>query len=50
MDPKTLPGGAMTSELMTATGMTGAPDSSARRATPVRPLYSFPSCERVPSG
>ncbi len=33
-----------------ATGTTGAPDSSARRATPVLPRYSRPSGLRVPSG
>ena len=32
------------------TGMTGAPDSSARRATPVLPRYIRPSGLRVPSG
>jgi hypothetical protein len=37
MEPNTLPGGAMTSELMTATGITGTLASSAMRATPVRP-------------
>ena len=31
-------------------GTTGARDSSASRATPVRPLYSRPSGDRVPSG
>ena len=33
-----------------ATGITGTPASSAIRATPVLPLYSRPSGERVPSG
>ena len=33
-----------------ATGMTGAPDRSARRATPVLPRYRRPSGLRVPSG
>ena len=31
-------------------GTTGTPDSRAIRATPVLPLYSRPSGERVPSG
>ena len=33
-----------------ATGITGTPVSSASRASPVLPLYSRPSGERVPSG
>ena len=33
-----------------ATGITGTPATIAIRATPVRPLYSRPSGDRVPSG
>ena len=33
-----------------ATGMTGTPAWITSRATPVLPLYSRPSGERVPSG
>ena len=33
-----------------ATGTTGTRASSAIRATPILPLYSLPSGERVPSG
>ena len=47
---KTLPGGWILSVSIIATGSTGTPASSASRATPVRPRYSCPSGERVPSG
>ncbi len=45
-----LPGGLTTSVPIIATGITGIPVSSARRASPVLPLYSRPSGDRVPSG
>ena len=45
-----LPGGLTSLVPIIATGMTGTPVSSASRASPVLPLYSRPSGERVPSG
>ena len=45
-----LPVGWISSEFNITTGITGAPLSSASRATPVLPRYSRPSGERVPSG
>ena len=45
-----LPGGMILSALIIAIGMTGTFASNASLATPVRPRYSLPSGERVPSG
>ncbi|CNJ41545.1 Uncharacterised protein [Mycobacterium tuberculosis] len=45
-----LPGGLTTLVPIIATGITGTPVSSASRASPVLPLYSRPSGDRVPSG
>ena len=44
------PGGRNSNVSIIAHGTTDALDSSASRATPVLPLYSRPSGERVPSG
>ena len=46
----TVPEGWILSVLNMAIGITGAPDSMASLAIPVRPLYKRPSGERVPSG
>src|SRR5699024_3696516 len=44
------PAGWSLSVPMMATGTTGASDSRTSRALPVRPRYSLPSGDRVPSG
>jgi hypothetical protein len=44
------PGGRNSNVLIIAQGTTGARDSRASLATPVLPLYSRPSGDRVPSG
>ncbi len=48
--PHLAAGGLTTSVPIIATGMTGTPLSRATLASPVLPLYSRPSGERVPSG
>lgn len=44
------PGGCASKVPIMAHGITGTPARSAIAATPTLPLYSRPSCERVPSG
>lgn len=44
------PGGCASKVPIIAQGTTGTPALSAITATPTLPLYSRPSCERVPSG